>query len=433
MPPLRISARDARRLAIAAQRLAGSRPKATRAGILDLIRDIGYLQLDPTNVVARNPLVVLWSRVGPYDPSLLDDLAKQREIFETPSLILSTSDLPLHAATMRAYRRATDGTGPAKKGRLEGAGGGTWPTRAARFLRQNPRFRRSVLARLRREGPLPLTAFEDRSIVSWTSGGWNDERNVTMMLAILQRRGEVVVAGRRRGQKLWGVAEGWLPKVTPLATVALAREATLRALRAVGIATVRHFRWYYAFNRHFTPEALEALEREGRVVRVEVEGVKGTFYAPGDVERRLRVLRDDWQGRTTLLSPFDNLIMDRDFTELLFDYRYRMEIYTPPHLRQLGYWAMPVLHEDRIVGSVDPRMDRDAGELVVNKVVLVPDAPRTAMPAIRRAVEELAEFAGASRVRWPRRAPERARVERFNVGRPRHLARQVVARARGRG
>jgi len=398
-PQIRMTVGDARRLAIAAQRIVGA-PPATRKGILEVVRDIGYLQLDPTNVVARNPQLVLWTRLGRYDPALLEGLFAKRKLFETVSLIVPTSDLALHSATMRAYRHATDpGAVRSGHGSLAGAGGGTWPQRAAKFLAQNPQLRRKVLARLRREGPLPLTAFEDRAFVSWTSGRWNDERNVGMMLAILQRRGEVAVAGRSRGRKLWALARGWLPKPVPLSGSGLEREATLRALRATGVATLKQLRWHYAFARHVTQRALDALLREGATVRVEIADAawKGSYYAPAGVP-----IRDGWEGRTTLLSPFDNLIIDRARTEQLFGYRYRMEIYTPPQLRKVGYWAMPVLHGDRIVGSVDPRFERARGELIVNKVVLEPNAPRNVMRHMRGAVEELATFVGATNVRWPR-------------------------------
>jgi uncharacterized protein len=396
---IRITASDARRLTIAAQRIV-SAPRPTRNGILQVIRDIGYLQLDPTNVVARNPHLVLWTRLGRYDPALVDRLLEKRELFETVSLIVPTSDLAIHLATMRAYRRATDpGAAPSAHGSIAGAGGGTWPPRAAKFLAQNPQLRRSVVARLRREGPLPLAAFEDRAVVSWTSGGWNDERNVTMMLAILQRRGEIAVAGRKRGRKLWTLADGWLPETVPLSARALEREATLRALRSTGVATLKQLRSHYAFGRYVTQRALDALVREGTAAPVEIADVgwKGPHYAPADV-----TMRDRWEERTTLLSPFDNLIIDRARTEQLFSYRYRMEIYVPPQLRKIGYWAMPVLHGDRIVGSVDPRFDRARGELVVNKVVLEPGTPRNVMRDVKRAIEELAAFVGATKVRWLR-------------------------------
>src|SRR5207247_1410168 len=215
------------------------------------------------------------------------------------------------------------------RGSLEGAGGGTWPERAAAMLARNPQLRRSVLSRLKRDGPLPVTAFEDRAIGSWTSGQWDDERNVRLVLTILPRCGEGLV-GRRtmtEGARAWS----------------------------------------------------------------------GPWYAPGDVVELLASVHRSWEERTTLLSPFDNLIADRARTEQLFSYRYRTEIYTPPHLRKLGYWAMPVLHGDRIVGSVDPRFERARGELVVNKVVLDSRAPRDVMRPIRAAVDELAAFVGATK------------------------------------
>ena len=409
---LRMTARDARRLAISSQRLVAA-PPATRRGVMQLVRDIGYLQLDPTNVVARNPLLVLWSRLGAYDPMLLESLLAKRELFETPSLILPTSDLRIHTATMRAYRRATDpGKAADLRGRGDNAGGGTRADHVRRWLTRNRHVRAEVLRRLRREGPLPLTAFEDRSIVSWTSGGWNDERNLTMMLAILQRRGEIIVAGRRRGQKLFGIREEWLVSARPLSELAREREATLRAIRSIGIATLRQLKWHYAFSRHITQRALDALEREGAIARAEITDTKwkGTHYVLVDPPDR------EWEDRTTLLSPFDNLIIDRARTLEQFGYHYRMEIYVPAHLRKLGYWAMPVLHGDRIVGSVDPRFDRAEGVLVVNKVVLQPDAPRNVMRPIERAVEELASFVGAKVVRWPRRRPTRVAPRRFAAG-----------------
>ncbi|HYK97064.1 MAG TPA: crosslink repair DNA glycosylase YcaQ family protein, partial [Candidatus Acidoferrales bacterium] len=312
---MRITAADARRLAVTAQRLAGPRPRPTRGRILDLVRHIGFLQLDPTNVVARNVYLVVWSRLGAFDTTLLDSLLERdRALFETPSFLLPTSDLPLHAATMGKYRSDVSPGQPHSPD--------TWHSRARDWLARNQTLKREVLARLRRDGPLPLTAFEGRTHVSWTSGDMDAERNVSVMLAILQRRGDVVVAGRRRGHKLYALAQGWFPKVRPLPPRERAREATLRSLRANGLATLKQLRWYHAFNRHVTPDALRALEREGRVIPVEVVGIDDVFYTLSDIERRLRA---PFVGRTVLLSPFDPLIKDRERLEMLFGYRYRIE------------------------------------------------------------------------------------------------------------
>lgn len=431
-PPTRVSLDDARRLVVLAQRLAGPRPAADRRGALRVIEDIGYLQLDPTNVVARNPRQVLASRIGPHQPDVLEDLLTRRRLFETVSLVVPTSDLAIHAAAMRRYRAATSGRGePGPRGTLAGAGGGTWVARAARFLALHPGLRREVLGRLRRDGPLPLRAFADRAMVGWTTGAWTDERNVSGMLEVLQRRGEVVVAERRGGHKVWALAEGWLPAAERPAPTELERRATERAVRSMGLATLQQLRRHYAYSRHVTPRALAGLEREGRVVRVCVDPVGAShvrrriapmgqaaatarrrrpvsgevFYALAGVERRVREARAGWEGRTTLLSPFDNLIIDRDRADLLFDFFYKMEIYVPPARRVRGFWAMPILHGERIIGTVDPRADRERDRLIVGRIIAEPGAPggRRVARAIERAVEELAEIAGVDEVRWQRR------------------------------
>src|SRR5438876_11269686 len=167
---LRVTAAEGRRLAIAAQRLV-PRGAPTRRGVLEIVRDLGFLQIDPTNVVARSPLLVLWSRVGRFDPALVEGLLASRDLFETASLIVPMSDLPIHSATMRAYRAATSGQ-PTRftRGSLEGAGGGTWPERAPPMLARNPQRRRTVLSRLKRAGPHPAPPSEARATASCTPG-----------------------------------------------------------------------------------------------------------------------------------------------------------------------------------------------------------------------------------------------------------------------
>jgi len=347
--------------------------------MLRAVQHLGYLQLDPTNVVARNQLLVLWSRFGRYEVADFDRLMwRDRSLYESVSYILPTADRPLHLLRERAARR---GETPQHE-------------RMMAWLRENAKLRRHVVSRLRREGPLAVTAFEDRAVFSWTSRGGDDDRNVSLMLHFLVRLGEVTIGARASGRRVFTLTSSWLPKVRPLAPWAAARLGTERALRAMGIATYQELRRYRALNYFVTREALMRLERDGVARRATVEGLAGDRFTVAGLS--------PGAPRTTLLSPFDPLVIDRVRTEELFGMRYRMEIYVPKARRVRGYWAMPILHDDQIIGTLDPRMDRAARILEVGSLRFEPRAPRdrATRRAIESAVEDLAGFAGARDVRW---------------------------------
>jgi uncharacterized protein YcaQ len=325
---------------------------------------------------------VLWSRLGRYKPADLDRLMwKDRAFFEYITFIAPISDLPLHALRMQGVRR----------------GDSSYAGRMTGWVKRNAALRRHVLGRLRKEGPLPLSAFEDRAIVSWTTSGWNADRNVSQMLSFLIRLGEVTIGGRASGRRFFTLAKDWFPRVKPLSQTAAARLATERALAATGVATFQELRRVYAFGRFVTKEALTRLERDGIARQVAIAGLRGPYFSlanaqPAEAER------------ITLLSPFDNLIIDRQRTELLFGMRYRMEIYVPQHLRVRGFWAMPILYRNQLIGTVDPKMDRQRGVLDVVTFHLERDAPRdrSTRHAIEDAVDDLAAFVGAREVTWPK-------------------------------
>ena len=356
-------------------------PRATPASILKAVTHLGYLQLDPTNVVARNHLLVLWSRFGSFRLDDFDRLMwRDHSLYETLSYVLPTADRAMHLVRARAAAR------------------GEFPmhVRMNAWMGRNARLRRHVLGRLRREGPLPVTAFEDRAIDSWTSSGWTSDRNVSQMLSFLMRLGDVTIGARASGRRVFTLARTWLPKVRPLTRRQAALVATERALRAMGIATLQQLRRYYALGYFVTADALRHLERSGAARRITVEGLSGDHFVAGGPE-------GDGE-RTTLLSPFDSLIIDRTRTEALFGMRYRMEIYVPKHLRKRGFWAMPILHRDQLIGTVDPRVDRERGVMEVVTFHLEVGAPRerATRRAVEAAVEDLATFAGARDVVWPR-------------------------------
>jgi uncharacterized protein YcaQ len=336
-------------------------------------------------VVARNHLLILWSRLGNFDRADLDRLLwKDRSLYETVSYILPTDDRPLHHLRVLANRR----------------GDQKYMARRIAWMKKNDRLRRAILSRLRREGPLPITAFEDRASSGWSSTGWTNDRNVSQMLAFLMHHGHVSTGARAGGKRVWVLTDQWLPRVRPLTMKQAARHAAMRALAALGVATLKQLRSAYALGWFVTPEAVASLEKDGTFARLQIEGLREPHY----VLAASRPGRIGPPERTTLLSPFDNLIIDRPRTELLFGMKYRMEIYVPKHLRVRGFWAMPILHGDQLIGTVDPKVDREHARLDVVTFRLEPGAPRdrSARRAIESAVDNLARFAGATEVTWPK-------------------------------
>jgi hypothetical protein len=276
-------------------------------------------------------------------------------------------------------------------------------------MEANRGLRRAILVRLRRAGPLPGRALQDASDVPWTSGGWTNERNVDQMLDLLMTQGVIMVAGRRGGQKLWDLAERCLPAWTPrerLGDVQTTRRASQLSLRSLGIATAKHIRDNFTAGRYpALDRVLATMQREALIVPVAVEEEGGRlpgrwFVHAEDLALLDRIEGGGWEPRTSLLSPFDNMIRDRQRTEALFGFEYRMEIYVPKAKRRYGYYVLPILHGDRLIGRVDPRMDRELGRLIVNAVHAEPGAPPTpaAGRAVREAIEELARFTGAREI-----------------------------------
>jgi uncharacterized protein len=235
------------------------------------------------------------------------------------------------------------------------------------------------------------------------------------MLDVLWTQGRIMVAGRQGQQRVWDLAERILPDWAPTRRPPereVVRLAAQRSLRALGVATARDI------DRHFTAYrypgldgVLAALERAGRVerVRVAADGSEhpGPWYVHADDLPLLeRLQAGDWQPRTTLLSPFDNLLINRERTERLFGFHYRMEIYVPKAARRYGYYVLPILHGDRLVGRVDPAMDRRSGRLVVHAIHAEPDAPEAAGPAVAAALQDLASFLGADGIDLRQKAPQ---------------------------
>lgn len=405
MKPVRtISPVTARRLVLMRQRLAGPRPPPTAEGIMNVVRDLRYVQIDPISVVAPSHLLVLWSRLGPYNKTDLDTLLwKKKSLFEDwaqCTSIVMTEDYPIFKALKRGF---AGGNSPIDK-------------KVRAWIKTNSGLKRYLINEIRKQGPLPLRHFEDRAAEDWQSTGWTKGRNVSMMLYFLWAQRKVMVAERNGNDKLWDLTERHLPSWTPreaLSDRELTRRAAQTSLRALGVAPEIHVK------RHFIrgcypglPHALGELESEDIIQCVQVgEGKKawrGKWYVHSDDLALLeRLETEEWTPRTTLLSPFDNLISDRSRTEQLFNFRFSLEIYVPKPKRRYGYYVMPILHGDSLIGRIDPNMDRKSETLTINAVYAEPNAPETeeVAQAVADAIEELGTFLSAKTIVYSQHVP----------------------------
>jgi len=345
---------QARRIAVRAQLLDAPRP----TDLLEVVQRLTLLQIDPTAAIAPSADLVLWSRLGPaYHPEQLKrELEEERTLFELDAQIRPTGDLGLYLAgadERPSYERTRD------------------------WLRDNDGFRRDILKRLRKSGPLSSRELPDTAAVPWASTGWSHNRNVTQMLEILMNRGEVAISGRVGRERLWDLPERVYPARVAVPSVEKAERAkNQRRLGALGIARAK---------ARAVMEPIHVGEAGEPAV---VEGVKGEWRV--DPAR----LGEDFEGRTTLLSPFDRLIHDRTRTEELFEFEYTLEMYKPAAKRRWGYFALPILHGDRLVGKLDATADRKASVLRVNAIHEDVKFTRPIAKGVHAELEDLAAWLG---------------------------------------
>jgi len=296
-----VTREQARRIAVRAQALDGS-----ASDVLETVRRLGFLQLDPISTVAPPQHLVLQARLGTFDPAELDRLLwQERQLVEWNAFLWPVESLPLIRARMRANRSAK---------------GMSW-ARGRQFLHENAAYRRYVLRELERRGPLLGRELVD-DVGRDERHGWWGTRRTGLMLEILAVRGEVAVVGRRGKQRVWDIAERWYPDTGVVPLREAERELDAQRFRSLGVRLV-----------------------------------KGKWVAHPDASD------EPVPDRAVLLSPFDRLVHDRNRAEALWDFRYRLEMYVPQAKREFGYYVLPLLAGDRLVGRAEPRFDRKTGTL----------------------------------------------------------------------
>ena len=395
---IQVTPLQARRLALTKQFLAGARPRANAHGILRVVRDLGCLQVDPISVVARSHQIVLWSRLGNFDLADLDQLLwRDHKLFEFwahCASIVPTEDYPIHSAMMRGYAQ----------------GDSPWSQRVRAWVKTNDALRRAILKKIRNDGALLSRTLTEDGIEpeDWVSTGWTSGRNISRMLDYLWMTGKLMIAGRdgTLREKICDLTERVLPAWTSREKWnerAIVEHAAQRSLRALGVATARQIQNHFIRGRYPNlNRVLTELEKTKQIERVQIADWKGEWFIHAD---DVPLLHRDFEPRTTLLSPFDNLICDRARTKLLFDFDYTIEIYTPASKRKFGYYVLPILFGDQLIGRIDPKLDRENNRLIINAIYAERDAPRDAGRAIKNTLEEFAKFLGAREIVYSRRAP----------------------------
>lgn len=375
-----ISLSEARRIVLAAQGFGKARLGAsTKSALVRTTAALGLHQIDSVNVLARAHYLPAFSRIGAYDRDWLDHAAwgprAKRRLFEYWAHEASLLPLDLHP--MLRWRMANADRGEAGwKGLRIFAG-----ERRADAL--------ALLDRIRTDGPMAASDFEGgRSRTGWWE--WGEAKQI---LEWLFWSGHVTTATRRGGfERVYDLTERVIPAdilALPTPAPAAAQRVLIeRSARSLGVATASELRDYFRLKPDEARDAISDLQEEAVLRPVRIEGASGLSYLHRDATAPLRIKS------AALLSPFDPLIWERSRTERLFNFHYRIGIYTPAVKRTHGYYDLPFLSGDRIVARTDLKADRKAGRLIVQSIHMEAGAPDGARDALLVELQTLADWLG---------------------------------------
>jgi len=377
-----ISLKQARRLALAAQGFSNRQPPATikASHVTQLIERLGILQIDSVNALVRSHYLPLYSRLGNYSQTLLDQAAwsqgRHRRLFEYWGHEASLLPVGLYPLLRWRMQQAAQGEGIYRH--------------MAKFGREQQHVIARVLQAVREQGALVAGSLSTRAERAGPWWDWSAEKHA---LEWLFAAGEVTVAGRRGFERLYDLPERVLPAAVldhpDIEETQAQRSLLLHAAAALGVATEKDLRDYFRQNPAEARKGLAELVEDGALQVVQVQGWRQPAYALPDFKVPRKVTA------SALLSPFDSLIWERARTERLFDFRYRLEIYTPQEKRVYGYYVLPFLHNERIAARVDLRAERAVGRLAVHAVhEEVQGLDEDGMLALARNLRQLADWLG---------------------------------------
>ena len=404
--PVTATVSDVRRLAVTRQHLAGElQGGPAEENILSAVRDIAFVQWDPIAVVAPSHIIALWNRVGNFNPADLDRLMwTERKLLlhwaNFAASIVLAEDYPIYYSMMKRYPESLSSSW------------GKQREAARKFIAGHRELGQSIVRQLK-DGPVQIAQFREYVRTKRNSDGWSSGSEVSTMLFHLELSGKIMVVGRTGNQNVWGLCEDFLPKWVEkreLDEAKLERVEAERAIRSLGTASRQEINYYFPRGRYQNlKKALAGLAADSTITPVHVDGKRGREerYIHAEDVNLIETLHDNWEPRMSLLPPFDNLICGRQRTNRVFGFDYSHEMFLPEKKRKYGYYVLPILWGENMIGRIDPCLDRQEEKLLINSVHAEPGAPadRDTAGKIADKIAQLAEFLGATEVVYTASVP----------------------------
>ncbi len=357
----KLSQEAVRGLVVAAQGLQQQKQrKTTQKTVRDIIRQMHVLQIDTISVVAHSPYLVLWSRLGDYDPRWLENLLTEGELFEYWSH--AACFLPIEDY---GYYR------PAMLAREERRYAGY----SQKWLDENTEIAARVLKTVRDNGAVRSSDFERKD--GQKSGWWNHKEE-KVALECLFNVGELMIRKRHNFQRIYDLRERVLPdwdEAQAASHEGVHEAFVMNTVKALGVTKAEWIADYFRMTKADAAKALKVLDKQERLGRVEVEGWNTAGYYHPDHEAMIQAAAKGKipQSKTTLLSPFDPIVWDRKRALDLYDFDYRIECYTPAPKRIYGYFTLPILYKNKVIGRLDPKAHRKDGLFEIKALHLEPN------------------------------------------------------------
>lgn len=368
---MKISKHEARKIALKCQLLDGQERKG-KQGLIDAIRHLGYIQIDTISVVERAHHHTIWTRVRDYKHQTLDQLqTKDRKIFEHWSHAMSYLPMEHYRFSLPLMAR--------QKESLHEEG----------FYKENKKLFADILGRIEKEGALSSKDFEAPE--GHRSGGWWSWKPAKEALERLFRTGELLISHRKGFQKFYDLPERIIPKKIDTSTPTkeeLFRHKVIMRIRSLGTVTLSDIGWFVR-DKTAVKKTVAELQKEGLIKEIEIDGLDEKHYALCD---NLESADKDQTLKTYILSPFDNLIINRNYAKRLFDLDYTIECYTKPEKRKYGYFSLPILQGTNFIGLMDAKAERKEKALAIRNLHLFEMPKKAELESLIKEIKGFAHF-----------------------------------------